>query len=540
MSRVQALQRTVDGWLTGRRAVIASITTFSAVALVAATPRSPFHPVLPESQGNGPIGMLAHLFFLDRLPHGVLIVIGFTAMIAAGIAFLLVLLAAERGEVSTRTVVTLAVAYHAVVLILPLLLSRDVFSYAFYGRILSRYGQNPYVSTPADFPANDISRFVWPGWRDTPSVYGPMFVWLAAAITAVFRGLADVIEAFRAVAVMASLGSLWFVVRLVGRVRPQRQAYAAALIGLNPVVLFHTVGGGYVEVLVMLAVAAAVSLVATQRELPATVALTVGALVKISAAVPLVLLIAYVVTRNEPARRWRVLAAHVGTAMAITFVAALPFMQRSNPTLGMVELVQHGSWIAPPALVERIFEAVGSGVAGDLGGSAGVVLARLGMFAALAAGLFTIMRQVVRHAAEGSVSFLASAWGWSFLLMMLFSPTLFPWYFAWMLPVAWALPRVPRRTLELSFIALVTAQLTTENFLLPEWMHIDLAIGHPILVIVLVWFLRDLYLRLKNDVPLDAETDVVLLHRASGAELMAGDTDRRPGADDRPTADHQA
>lgn len=514
MSRVQGLQRSVDGWLTGRRAVAASIATFSAVALIAATPGSPFHPVLPESQGNGPIGVIAHLLFLDRLPHGVLIGIGFVAMIAAGIAFLLVLWAAERGQVSIRTVVTLAVAYHAVVLLLPLLLSRDVFSYAAYGRILSRYGQNPYVSTPADFPANDISRFVWNGWRDTPSVYGPVFVWLAAAITAVFRGLVDVIEAFRFVAVAASLGSLWFVVRLVGRVRPTRQAYAAAMIGLNPVVLFHTVGGGHVDVLVMLAVAAAIYLVATQRELPATVSLTVGALVKISAAVPLALLIAYVIARAEPSRRWRVAGSHIGTATGIAFIAAVPFMQSSNPTLGMVELVQHGSWIAPPALVERIFETVGTAIGGEIGGTAGVVLARLGMFAALAAGLFTIMRQVLRHAKEGSVSFLAAAWGWSFLLMMLFSPTLFPWYFAWMLPVAWALPRVPRRTLEFSFIALVTAQLTTENFRLPEWMRVDLAIGHPILVIVLVWFLRDLYLRLKHDVPLDAETEDVLLARA--------------------------
>jgi alpha-1,6-mannosyltransferase len=513
-ARLQSLQRSVDGWLTGRRAITASIASFSAVALIAATRGSPFHPVLPESQGNGPFGLFSNLLFLDRLPHGVLIVVGFVAMIAAGVAFLLVLWAAERGDVSTRTVVWLAVIYHAIVLLLPLLLSRDVFSYAAYGRILSRYGHNPYVSTPGDFPASDIARFVWPGWRDTPSVYGPVFVWLAAAITAVFRGMVDVIEAFRAVAIAASLGSLWFVVRLVGRVRPQRQAYAAAMLGLNPVVLFHTVGGGHVDVLVMLSVAAAIYFVATRRELPATVALTVGALVKISAAVPLALLIAYVVTRTEPSRRLRVLAMHVGTALGITFIAVLPFMQRSNPTLGMVELVQHGSWIAPPALVERAFEAVGKVAAGEIGASAGVVIARLGMFAALAAGLFTILRQVLRHAKEGSASFLAAAWGWSFLLMMLFSPTLFPWYFAWMLPVAWALPRVPRRTLELSFIALVTAQLTTENFLLPEWMHVDLAIGHPILVIVLVWFLRDLYLRLKHDVPLDVETEDVVLARA--------------------------
>ena len=107
----------------------------------------------------------------------------------------------------------------------------------------------------------------------------------------------------------------------------------------------------------------------------------------------------------------------------------------------MVELVQHGSWIAPPALVERIFEAVGTAVAGEIGGNAGVVLARLGMFAGTRGGAVHVMRQVIRHAKEGSLSFLAAAWGWSFLLMMLFSPTLFPWYFAWMLPVAWALPR---------------------------------------------------------------------------------------------------
>jgi alpha-1,6-mannosyltransferase len=290
------------------------------------------------------------------------------------------------------------------------------------------------------------------------------------------------------------------------------------MIGLNPVVLFHTVGGGHVDVLVMLAVAAAIYLVATERELSATVALTVGALVKISAIVPHALLIAFVVMR-APKNRWRVAAAHIGTVAGIAFIAVVPFLQRDNPTLGMVELVQHGSWIAPPALVERVFEAVGSAVAGDLGGTAGIVLARIGMFAALAIGLITIMRQVLRHGSEGSVSFLAAAWGWSFLLMMLFSPTLFPWYFAWMLPVAWALPRVPRRTLEFSFIALVTAQLTTENFRLPEWMHVDLAIGHPILVIVLAWFLRDLYLRLKHDVALDAETEDVVLDRATPAKV---------------------
>ena len=62
MSRVQVCTARSIGWLTARRAITASIVEHAAiVALIAATPGSPFHPVLPESQGNGPLGLLAKL-----------------------------------------------------------------------------------------------------------------------------------------------------------------------------------------------------------------------------------------------------------------------------------------------------------------------------------------------------------------------------------------------------------------------------------------------------------------------------------------------
>ena len=157
MSRLDLLRYPLASWLTAKRAVTASVASMTAVMLLAATPGSPYHPVLPESQANGPLELLSKAVLLDRLPHGLLIAIGFVAMITAGVSFLLILWAAERGLVSTKTVLTLTVAYHFAILLLPLLLSRDVFSYAYYGRILSRYGGNPYVNTPADYPANDLA-----------------------------------------------------------------------------------------------------------------------------------------------------------------------------------------------------------------------------------------------------------------------------------------------------------------------------------------------------------------------------------------------
>src|SRR5438309_4691950 len=152
---------------------------------------------------------------LTRLSNDTLVIVGLLAMIAAGASFLLVLYAAARGMLPMRTVVTLAVCYQVAILLLPLLLSRDVFSYSYYGRIVSRYGGNPYVQTPANFPQDPLSRFIWPEWRNTPSVYGPLFVWLAAAITAVFHSIPGTIVAFKVVAVGAMVGSMAIVRSLV-------------------------------------------------------------------------------------------------------------------------------------------------------------------------------------------------------------------------------------------------------------------------------------------------------------------------------------
>ena len=102
---IDAVHRTVDAWLTPRRAVTASVASFTLVALIAATPGSPYHPVLPDDTGGGPLGLLTRLLWMNHIPHGLLIAIGFVAMMAAGVAFLLVLYACERGLVPIRTVI---------------------------------------------------------------------------------------------------------------------------------------------------------------------------------------------------------------------------------------------------------------------------------------------------------------------------------------------------------------------------------------------------------------------------------------------------
>ncbi|MGH2660154.1 MAG: glycosyltransferase 87 family protein, partial [Actinomycetota bacterium] len=262
------------------------------VATVGATPGSPFQPVLPAAaQPWGPFRWLAGLMALDALGDGALVAVAVFAMAFAAVAFVFVLREAWRGTISPQLVIGLAVAYHVVVLLLPLLFSRDVYSYAYYGRIAGIRHANPYVATPSDYPNDALWLYVGPRWVDTPAVYGPLFTMLSSLVVRIFDNVTALIVAFRLIAAAASLATIAIVVKMVRDVRPGREAFAVALIGLNPVVLFQSVASGHNDLLVALSVAGGVALVFARRDLLATAVLALGALVKATAAVPLLLLI---------------------------------------------------------------------------------------------------------------------------------------------------------------------------------------------------------------------------------------------------------
>jgi hypothetical protein len=101
----------------------------------------------------------------------------------------------------------------------------------------------------------------------------------------------------------------------------------------------------------------------------------------------------------------------------------------------------------------------------------------------------------------------AAAWGWALLTVILLAPMLGAWYLVWVLPLAWALPRVARRGLVILCVAFTLTELVTENSRLPDLIRsVRLPFGHPIALIVCAWIAFDLIRRLMRKTPMDAET----------------------------------
>jgi alpha-1,6-mannosyltransferase len=496
--------------------VAAAVAGFLAEAVVAAVPRSPLQPILaPGADPGGPFVWVAETVGLDRL--GTALPVVSVLGVAAGMAgFLVLLRAAWRGEVTMRLALGLSVAFHLAIVLLPLLISRDVYSYIAHGQIVSIHHANPYVETPADFPSFLTRQLVGPKWVDTPSVYGPLFSHLSGLVTRASARLDVLVDAFRLIAIGASLATTFVIGALSRRIRPTRAAFAVAAFGLNPVILFQSAASGHNDLLVALAVGIAAWCVIRDRTVWAVAILTCGALVKATAFLPLVLLVVWVTWRRPASERLRAGAAHAGVALAIVAIVAAPFFQLHDPTLGMLELSSHEGWLAPSRFFRRILDAV----SGDTLG----VVARVAFLLALVVAVFVLVQAVVRAAASGRPSAeLLGGWGWALLTLTLLGPVLLPWYLAWSLPLIWILPRVPLVSLIVLSGVLALSQWTAEPLRFPEAYDVNVLIGHyvltPVVIGVLVWLAFDL--RRRSAIPLalhDEEGEAADARQGRGGE----------------------
>ena len=90
----------------------------------------------------------------------------------------------------------------------------------------------------------------------TPSVYGPLFTHLAGLVTRTTPRLDMLVDAFRLIAIAASLATTFVIAAVSRGLRPDRAAFAVAAFGLNPVILFQSAGSGHNDLLVALGIAA--------------------------------------------------------------------------------------------------------------------------------------------------------------------------------------------------------------------------------------------------------------------------------------------
>jgi alpha-1,6-mannosyltransferase len=400
----------------GTRLGAAALLVLCAVyALLAALPAARGSNLVLGTEGGSPDWLLGPLRFagLDAADGPLAGPLFYAGLWLALLLYALVLLRAA--DLSRRVALIAIVSLHLLFLIAPPLLSQDVFSYIAYSRMGVDNDLNPYGSTPLDIADDEI--FPFAGSKDAVSVYGPLFTLTTYALAPL--GLAASLWALKAVAALASLGvvmAVWRAAERLGR----DPVLPGLVVGLNPLVLVHVVGGAHNEALVVLATTVGVLAFVAGRERAGVALATAATGIKASAGLVVPFLVA------GARRRVGAALAALGVAAAVALVALLAFGPDALDALGLISSNQERT--SRFSFPYKAAELLGLVLPGDR------LDYRDGARLAFALGFGLVATWLLVRTWRGADPLTMA--GWATLALLLASAWLVPWYALWLLPLA--------------------------------------------------------------------------------------------------------
>jgi hypothetical protein len=399
--------------------------------------------------------------------------------------------AMEKREAGKALWLILGVAGAALFLFLwvPGSNSSDLYSYVWYGRILTVFGDNPLIHTPIEYASRDAGgwlKLVY--WKDVTSVYGPVWIAFAGAIAWIAQALGGDLSfhllGHRLLAGIAHIVNILFVWQIAGlfieryrvddgrrttddgqqpnvhasrftfhvsRIPPQAFRVAATLAyAWNPLVLIEFGANGHNDVLMLTGVLAGIWLHLKGKWRLAVLALTLASLVKVVALfwlVGYVWLILWQPPWGEGRSRWvarlGTLAQVIPLALAVWVVCYIPFWEGPSTFKPL--------WGGPPASlfvnsIASLFRWKGGEWLHSLALAQGwrdiaalnVDATRTMLEAPLRWVSLGIALPIMAAAIWRARTFprMVEAWGWAmFVYLTVGAAWLWPWYVAWLLPM---------------------------------------------------------------------------------------------------------
>ncbi|MEU6641744.1 polyprenol phosphomannose-dependent alpha 1,6 mannosyltransferase MptB [Saccharomonospora sp. NPDC046836] len=345
------------------------------------------------------------------------------------------------GRVGTRAVVVAALCWMAPLLIAPPLFTRDVFSYLGQGAQLL-YGLDPYAYGPAALDTlPNVVQNVHPLWQTTPAPYGPLFLLVAKVIVSITGDnlIAGVIVN-RAVMLVGLAGVLWALPRLVrhlGGKLPVTMWLAVA----SPMMVIHLIGGIHNDLLMLAFLTIGVLAALERKHALAIVLVTIGMLIKPTAAIALPFLV-WVWANHLPEeetlfRRFvRAVVPSLGI-FGVVFVAGT-WLSLGSFNLGWITGLQAPqiitNWLNFPTGIGEVFHTLVNLVV-TVPASPFVAVARAAAWLALAALLVWQWWQSRRGGTEAILRMAIAL-----LAVAILAPPTLPWYLTWGFVIASAFP----------------------------------------------------------------------------------------------------
>ncbi len=472
--RIEADSGEPGDWTFLRRPALLGFVAVMSICLGASLPSSPFK-----------LEMGGTWFFGEATwPTTALMLPGVVAVYGGMVLFVRVWFGLYQTLRARPGVPIRQLAYMLALWLVPLmavapLFSRDVFSYAAQGEMMSHH-INPYHYGPGTLGSGPYVSGVDPLWINTAAPYGPLFLMLAGWSASLSLHHALVTVLLLRLQSVAGVALIAYCIPKLARSFGRDPGPAFVLAVLNPLTLLALVGGAHNDAIMVGLLLAGVTAARSRHPGWGVVLCALAAAIKVPAAMGIV----YVAWEwAGPSADWRRRARMVIRSGLIT-VAVMGILSLVSglgwgwiANLGTPGTVR--SWMAPATAVGLLISGsahvVGIGV--GLGGVLTLTRA-IGLVAAAAVALYCL-----RHRERLG---LLGALGITMMTFVLLGPVVQPWYLTWGIIIV--APVVTGRMLYavLGLSAVVPfIGLTGGADLLNELVHTDPA--SMVLAVMVLW-----------------------------------------------------
>jgi alpha-1,6-mannosyltransferase len=416
---VEARNDGPEDWTFLRRPALLGFLAILSICVGASLPSSPFKLEMPGTwffgEGDG-----TSTFML--LPGMVAVYGGMLLFVR--VWFGLVQTLRHRPGAPIRSLALMLAAWVAPLLLVAPLFSRDVFSYAAQGEMMSHH-INPYAYGPGTIGSGQFVNPVDHLWLNTPAPYGPLFLmvdgWFASAsghnamVTVLFLRLLSVV----------GVGLIAYCIPKLAKAYGRDPGSAFVLAVLNPLTLLALIGGVHNDAIMVGLLIAGITAAKLKHPVWGVILCTMAAAIKVPAAMGII----YVAWDwSGPGVDWRERVRPVVKTALIALAVMLVLSLVSGLGVGWIaNLGTPGtvrSWMAPATAVGLVISGglhvVGVGV--GLGGVL-TVTRLLGLLAAAGIAVYCL-----KHSERlGTLNAL----GISLLMFVLLGPVVQPWYLTW-------------------------------------------------------------------------------------------------------------
>src|SRR3989344_3738543 len=128
--------------------------------------------------------------------------------------------------------------------------SYDIFNYIFDAKIITHYGQNPYIHKALDFPEDPMLSFMH--WTHRTYPYGPSWLFLTVPISFIgFSYFVPTFFLFKGLIILCYIGTAYYLQKIAEKLRPGTGITALVAFALSPLIIIESLVSSHNDIVMM-------------------------------------------------------------------------------------------------------------------------------------------------------------------------------------------------------------------------------------------------------------------------------------------------